>query len=38
MHTVLSIIVVLAVLAFAAFAFRQGYRVPPREGPPDPWG
>jgi hypothetical protein len=35
MHTVLGIIGVLAALAFIAFAFRQGFRVPPREGPPD---
>jgi hypothetical protein len=35
MHTALGIIVALAALAFAAFAFLQGLRVPPREGPPD---
>jgi len=35
MHTALGLIGVLAALAFAAFAFWQGFRVPPREGPPD---
>jgi len=38
MHTALGIIGVLAALAFVVFAFRQGFRVPPREGPPDQTG
>jgi hypothetical protein len=34
MH-ILGIIGALLVLAFVAYAVWQGFRVPPREGPPD---
>ncbi len=29
----LGIAVLIAVIAFVIFAFRQGFRVPPRQGP-----